>query len=184
MMCTSTLAVSVCRWALLHIDTVRHSGTHISRLGAWLPDQPHAGKLAAVVGLCAFIAGCAISQPRDTTDKLARAHALVHQAEESGASQYAGADLQRARDELQRAEELSQQGEWVKVQRLASEASVDAQLASARTSSGKAQHDLGVLQSSLETLRSEEEHSVTGEQGELPPPDVPEGSNQERRDEK
>jgi Domain of unknown function (DUF4398) len=130
-------------------------------------------RVAAAVALCASVASCETSPPRDTTDELARAHALIHQAEESGASQYAGADLERARDELQHAEDSSHGGEPVTVQRLASEAAVDAQLASARTSSAKAQHDLGVLQASLEKMRSDE-------QRQLPPPDAQESPDRER----
>ncbi len=136
-------------------------------------------RLAAAVAVCASVASCAVSPPRDTTDELARAHALIHQAEESGAAQYAGADLERARDELQHAEDSSHGGEShggepATVQRLASEAAVDAQLASARTSSAKAQHDLGVLQASLEKLRSQEQRQP-------PSPDSQESSDREHR---
>lgn len=52
------------------------------------------------------LAGCASGPSRQTTADLARAHSLVAAAEQSGAQQYAAADLQAARDKAQQADQL------------------------------------------------------------------------------
>ncbi|MGH8326225.1 MAG: DUF4398 domain-containing protein, partial [Steroidobacteraceae bacterium] len=100
-------------------------------------------------------AGCASGPPRATTANLARAHALVSSAQQSGAQRYAAADLQRARDETQQADEAAQHGDAEQADRLASKAALDAQLASARAKNGAAQHALAAVNESLGTLRSE-----------------------------
>jgi len=107
----------------------------------------------------AAAAGCASQPPRQTTDELARAQALVGEAEQGGAQQYAADDLQSARDKLRQANELSAKRP-VEAQHLAMESQLDAQLASARTDSGKAQHAVQETNQSLDTLRSEETRHI------------------------
>jgi len=103
----------------------------------------------------AVAAGCASAPPRATTDEVARAQALVGEAEQSGAQQYAAADLQEARDKLQEATALEEK-QPIQAQHLARESAVDAQLAAARASDGKAQRAVQDVNASLNTLRNEE----------------------------
>ena len=98
-------------------------------------------------------AGCASGPSRETAVDLTRAQTLTNQAEQNGAAQYAGAELQKARDELASAEQLSHSGNQLRAERLATEAGVDAQLASAQSSAAKEQHAAQELNSSLDTLR-------------------------------
>jgi hypothetical protein len=107
----------------------------------------------------AAAAGCASQPPRQTTDELARAQALVGEAEQGGAQQYAAEDLQSARDKLNQANELSAKRP-VEAQHLATESQLDAQLAAARADSGKAQHAVQETNQSLDTLRNEEARHV------------------------
>ncbi len=121
----------------------------------------------------ALAAGCASGPPQATTADLARAHALVASAERAGAQQYAAADLQKARDEAQQADDLASHGKPERADRLANEAALDAQLASARAQDGMAQHDLAALDQSLATLRSEEERGSSAPAVEQPPSTTP-----------
>jgi Domain of unknown function (DUF4398) len=100
-------------------------------------------------------AGCATEPPRATTDELARAQALIGEAEQSGAQQYAPADLQQARDKLAEATQLESQ-QPLASEHLAKEAALDAQLATARASDGKAQRSAHDVNENLNTLRNEE----------------------------
>jgi hypothetical protein len=100
---------------------------------------------------CALTASCA-SEPRPVAE-LARAHTLVEAAEQSGAPQYAAADLDAAREKLQRAERREVEPELA--YRLAEEASADAQVAAARARAAKAEHAVAEVDASIESLRRE-----------------------------
>jgi hypothetical protein len=122
---------------------------------------PPPGLLSAILASCALIAGCSSGPSRATTADLARAHTLVAQAQASGAQQYAGADLQAARDNVQQADQLakrdSRRAGW-----LANEAAANAQLASARTQSARVQQALEDSNRILQTLREETERNASG----------------------
>jgi hypothetical protein len=105
------------------------------------------------------LGGCASGPPRQTTAALTRAHTLVAAAEHSGAQQYAAADLQKAHDEAQEADQFATKDPQ-RADRLANEATVDAQLASARAQDAQTRHALNDLHQTLQTLRSEEERNT------------------------
>jgi hypothetical protein len=86
---------------------------------------------------------------------MTRAQTLVDQAEQAGAQQFAAAELTQARQKLQMADAAANKGNTDIAQRLASEATVDARLAVARTNSGKAKTAAGEVSQSVETLRKE-----------------------------
>jgi phage tail tape-measure protein len=119
----------------------------------------------------AVAAGCATEPPRATTDEVARAQALIGEAEQSGAPQYAPADLQEARDKLAQATQL-ESNQPIEAQYLAKEAAVDAQLATARSSDSKAQRAVHDADENLMTLRNEEQRHETA-----PPPGPPPPTN-------
>jgi hypothetical protein len=110
------------------------------------------------VTLATLLAGCA-STPRPTAE-LTRAHTLIDQAQQSGAQQYAPADLTAARDKTGAAENAANKGDTVVAQRLATEAALDAQLAAARADDAKAQQSARELNDSLNTLRNESAHKT------------------------
>lgn len=107
------------------------------------------------IGLAALLAAGCASQPPRPTAQMSRASALIGQAENNGARQYAAADIQEARDKLARADRLSEKGQTREALWLANEASVDAQLASARADNGKAQQAAKQVNQSIEALRKE-----------------------------
>ena len=92
------------------------------------------------------------SGPRPIAE-LSRAHTLVEQAEQAGAQQFAGADLDAARTKLQRAEQKDTRPEVAL--RLAEEAALDAQVAVARARVGKADQAVMEVNASTESLRKE-----------------------------
>jgi Domain of unknown function (DUF4398) len=104
--------------------------------------------LGALVGA----SGCA-STPAPTAD-LTQAQTLVDQAEQSGATQYAGEDLASARSKLQLADQDAQRHPEYSIW-MAQEASADARVAMARTNAVKAQMALNDVDAGTQTLRIE-----------------------------
>lgn len=126
----------------------------------------HAATAAAAAALLASV-GCA-STPQPVAD-LAGAHTLVSQAEQSGAQQYASADLEAARSELRQAD-ADAKDKPVLAMRLAQESQVDAELALAHTRSLKAEQALREVNSGTATLQSESERERPAPVGPLPSP--------------
>jgi hypothetical protein len=82
---------------------------------------------------------------------------LVNQAEQANAQRYAPAEMQAARAKMESAEDAADEGQNTTARRLASEAALDAQLASARASSSEAQRAAKELAEGTEQLRREAE---------------------------
>jgi len=110
--------------------------------------------LPSALLLAGAVAGCA-SQPPPAAD-LTRAHTLVAQAQASDAPRYDSADLTTAQDKLQQADSDAQSQPAIASQ-MAQEASVDAELAMARTQDKKAQESLAQVNDSLTALRQQDE---------------------------
>jgi membrane-bound lytic murein transglycosylase len=110
--------------------------------------------MIAALASAAVAAGCASKPPRPT-EEMTRAQTLLDQAEQSGAQQFAAAELTQARQKLKAADDATDKGNTVVAARLASEATADARLAVARTNAGKAATAAGEVSESVETLRRE-----------------------------
>jgi hypothetical protein len=104
---------------------------------------------------CSLGAGCA-SAPIPN-EQLTTARTLVEQADKADAQRYAPADLQRAHDELSSAEKAVNERRYDDARRYAENAQVDADLASARASSGAAQRAAREVDRSIDSLRQESE---------------------------
>jgi putative cell wall-binding protein len=85
------------------------------------------------------------------------ARTLVEQADKANAQRYAPADLQRAHDELSSAEKAVNDRKYDDARRYAENAQVDADLASARASSGEAQRAAQEVNRSIDSLKQESE---------------------------
>lgn len=109
---------------------------------------------------CVLSAGCATESaiPRD---QLTMARTLVEQADKSDAQRYAPADLQRAHDELSSAEKAVNDRRYEDARRYAENAQVDADLASARASSGEAQRAAHEVNRSIDTLKQESDRRTS-----------------------
>lgn len=101
---------------------------------------------AGIAVLMLLSAGCAVTPPAPTAS-LSAAQQAITSAERSDAQQYAGAELNDARQRLQRAESAVRSENMLEAERLADESKVAAELASAATETSK------VLESNQELSR-------------------------------
>jgi hypothetical protein len=108
--------------------------------------------VAASAALLAAV-GCA-STPQPLPDVVA-ARALVSQAEQSDASQFASGDLESARSKLRVADQDSRENKPILAAQMAQESSVDAEVAMARTRAIKSEQALNDVNAGTGTLRSE-----------------------------
>lgn len=117
---------------------------------------------AAVVALITLsLSGCA-STPTAPTASLDSARKAIATAEQSGARQYAGAELDEARQQLDEAKVAVIDERMIDAQRHAERAEVTAELASAKAGAAKADEINRQIRRSAEAL--EEEMQRTGEQ--------------------
>lgn len=110
-------------------------------------------------------AGCS-SGPAPSAE-LAQAHSLVDQAEQSGAPQYASADLASARSKLQQAD-LDAKKEPARSLSEAQESTADARVALARTNAAKAQAALRDVNAGTQSLQNETERTQMQNDAQMP----------------
>jgi len=129
--------------------------------------------ICAMAVLCAALAAGCSGGPAPTAD-LSQAHSLVDQAEQSGAPQYASADLASARSKLQQAD-LDAKKEPQLALNEAQEASADARVALARTNAVKAQTALRDVNAGTQSLQNETERTQmqNDAQMQMPPTSAP-----------
>ena len=127
--------------------------------------------ICAMAVLCtALAAGCS-SGPAPTAE-LSQAHSLVDQAEQSGAPQYASADLASARSKLQQAD-LDARKQPERSLDEAQEASADARVALARTNAVKAQAALRDVNAGTRSLQNETERTQMQNDAQMPATTAP-----------
>jgi len=107
----------------------------------------------AAIAAASLLAACA-SGPNPKPE-IESARALVTQADESGAAELAGADVQTAHDRLALAEKADAKHRDDEAQRYAAEAAVNAKLAMARAAAEKAERAADETMRGVETLRDE-----------------------------
>ena len=111
------------------------------------------GRFFAICIAASALAACA-STP-DPKPEIQSARALVEQAEQSGAAEFAGKDLETARDRLRLAEDADEAHKDDDAQRYAGEASVNARLAIANTAAAKAERGAVENMEGVDALRDE-----------------------------
>lgn len=109
---------------------------------------------AGMAVLMLLSAGCAVTPPAPTSS-LSAAQQAITNAERSGARQYAGAELNDARQRLQMAESAVRRENMIEAERLADEAKIAAELASAVTETSKALESNQELSRSVQALIDE-----------------------------
>lgn len=114
------------------------------------------------LALGAFLLTACASTPPAPTASLTEAREAIARAEQSDARQYAGGELDDARQRLEKAETAVDREDMVEAERLALEALLAAELASARTESAKALEINQEMSRGAEALT--EEMRRTGEQ--------------------
>lgn len=115
--------------------------THISRFG-----------IASILGIAVAAGGCASSVERPD-GQMKTAESAIQQAVSSDAREYEPVMLNRAQNKVTDAEELIEAEEYSEASRLLEQATVDAQLAGARSGTAKAQQAVEEINSNIETLR-------------------------------
>jgi hypothetical protein len=110
-------------------------------------------KYVAILAVTGALGAC--SAGPDPKPEIESARTLISQAEQSGAPEFAGADMQAARDHLQRAEESDRKHRDDDAQRYAAQAAVDAKLAMGRTAAAKAEQAAEQAQRGVDALRQE-----------------------------
>ena len=115
--------------------------------------------LIGVTGAALILAACAAAPARPEAE-FSRAQTLIQTAEQQGAQELAGAELESARRKLDQAGIVADKGDGEQATRLAQQAAVDAELAAAKAAAAKARKAADELDRSIETLRSE---SVTNQ---------------------
>ncbi len=110
--------------------------------------------LAAVAVTPLILAGCASTGERPD-EQLAHASESIEAAEQSGGREYGPVALESAQSKLMLARSAADRGDHEEALRLAREAELEAELATARANRGKAEDALGELDESIRTLREE-----------------------------
>ena len=120
--------------------------------------------LLSVTVICVlFVFGCA-SKGIEPIENISDAETAVEIAKESNAMIHAPLELRLAEEKLNSAQAAIEQEEFVKAQRLADEALMDAKLAEAKSLSEKAKKRVQEVRESVNTLRRELERTQGGQQ--------------------
>lgn len=115
-------------------------------------------RLCAIFGLIAFtvLAGCTASQA--TKENVARSETAVTQAQQAlGNSEHGALELQNARNDLDQAKQAVKDGDDQRAQQFAHEATLNAELATAKSRTATARKLADDVQASIQTLRQEAE---------------------------
>ena len=113
------------------------------------------GTLSSIAISIAAAALAACASVPDPNPEIEAARALVTQAEQSGAGEFAGKDLETARERLRLAEDADKAHKDADAQRYADEASVNAKLAIANTAAVKAERAAAENLEGVDALRDE-----------------------------
>lgn len=102
-----------------------------------------------------MLAACASTPPAPPTEDLATARQAIVSAEQADAQQFAGAELDEARQRLTRAERAVRVENMILAEQLAQESRVSAELALAQTESAKAADINREMRLGADALRDE-----------------------------
>jgi phosphotransacetylase len=107
---------------------------------------------AGILGFAVFIGGCASTGERPDS-QLQTAESAIQQAVSSDARDFEPVLLNQAQNKVADAEKLIETEDYREAARLLEQASVDAQLAGARSDTAKAQQAVEEINGNIETLR-------------------------------
>lgn len=108
--------------------------------------------VAGIMGIAVAVGGCASSVERPD-GQLQSAEAAIQQAVSSDARDFEPVLLNQAQNRVADAEELIEAEKYMEATRLLEKASVDAQLAGARSDTAKAQQAVEEINTNIESLR-------------------------------
>ncbi|HEX7720237.1 MAG TPA: DUF4398 domain-containing protein [Woeseiaceae bacterium] len=106
------------------------------------------------VAMLVVAGGCA-STPDRPAGELATAEAVIAQAQQSGAAEHSPAELAAAQNKLAEAKLAAERDDMVAARRLAEQAALDAELATAMTRNQQAESAVDELNDTIDALREE-----------------------------
>ena len=114
-----------------------------------------------ILGLL-VLTGCATTKqpPSGQISKMALSQAAVEKASSAGAYEYAPLELKAARDKIELAKTATQSKDYETAERLLEEATVDAELAEAKSKTVKSQKVVDELKMSIDMLREEIQRKI------------------------
>jgi Domain of unknown function (DUF4398) len=121
--------------------------------------NPTLSKTLLAALMASVLVACA-GPPERPVAEMTRARTLIEQAEERGAQERAGAELERARGKYRQAEAAIEDRDPEQARRLALQAAVDAEYAAARASSKQAREAAEEMDRTIRTLREEAERRL------------------------
>ena len=127
-------------------------------------------QLSLLVVAAGALAGCASTT--NPKPEIEAARALVTQADQSGAAEFAGADVQTAHDRLKLAEQANAANHDEEAERYAAEAGIKAKLALARASADKAERAAQESARGVEALRDAATRDAATRDADDSPPDT------------
>ncbi|RBW51093.1 DUF4398 domain-containing protein [Marinobacter sp. F3R11] len=110
--------------------------------------------IAGITGIALSIGGCASPGERPDSD-LQSAESALQQAVAADAREFEPVLLNNAQNKVADAKSLIEQEKYRDAERLLEQASVDAQLAGARSETAKAKHAVEEINSNIESLRKQ-----------------------------
>lgn len=116
--------------------------------------RPITSSSATLLSAILLLSACS-AQPPKADDSLVRAQTAIDQATLAGAAQYAPMDLNNARSQLQAADADQASGNYKQARYQAEDAEADAQLALARTQSGKSSEAAKQVQQGNQALQNQ-----------------------------
>jgi len=118
------------------------------------------------------LAACASTPP--PTDELTRAENAIKRAEEARVADYASPELTSAREKLVAARDAVTREDMAAAARLANQASLDAEVATAKAQAAKAEANIAEMQKANAAIQQEAERNANGAAPvALPPPPAP-----------
>ena len=117
------------------------------------PKHPWHRATLAIGFAVVTITGCATVQP--PTEQIAVSKLAISNANSAGGNEFAVAEMRAAQDKLDRANLAMKAEDYKNAKTLAEQAQVDAQLATAKARTGKAQKAAATVQEDSRVLRNE-----------------------------
>ena len=111
--------------------------------------------MSVMVFAVVFTSGCATTDKRDMASQLAVAKTTIAGAVNSGAPEFAPADLENAQRNMAAAEKAAKSHDYKRARTLAESAEANAQLASAKARAAKAQQAADALREGDDALQQE-----------------------------
>lgn len=120
--------------------------------------NPIAHKFSLTVAVVIILAGCTITPP--PLEQIAVSNAAITNANSAGSKEFAPYEIKTAIQKMEAAERAMKEKDYALADRLAKEAQVDAQLATAMAVSAKAKKAADAVQEDSRVLRKEIEHKT------------------------